>query len=51
MKVLVQRVISSEVKVDGKRWTAYADNEIDIGCTVKVLDINGVKIKVKKEEE
>ena len=40
-----------EVKVDGKRWTAYADNEIDIGCTVKVLDINGVKIKVKKEEE
>ena len=40
-----------EVKVDGKAWTAYADNEIDTNSTVKVLLINGVKIKVKKEEE
>ena len=47
----ITKTSTGEVKVDGKRWTAYADNEIDIWCTVKVLDINGVKIKVKKEEE
>ncbi len=42
---------TGEVKVDGKAWTAYADNEIDTNSAVKVLLINGVKIKVKKEEE
>jgi membrane protein implicated in regulation of membrane protease activity len=40
-----------EVKVDGKRWTAYADEFIDIDSTVKVLKIDGVKIKVEKVEE
>ena len=37
-----------EVKVDGKRWTAIADEEIKVGKTVEVLDIIGVKIKVKE---
>lgn len=42
-----------EVKVDGKRWTAYADKTINEGKQVKVLKINGVKLKVEeiKEEE
>lgn len=40
-----------EVKVDGKRWSAYADTDISKGETVKVLSINSVKIKVKKWEE
>ena len=40
-----------EVKVDGKRWSAYADNTIETGKTVKVLEINGVKLKVEKEGE
>lgn len=40
-----------EVKVDGKRWTAYSEQNIKKDCFVKVLEINGVKIKVKKEEE
>lgn len=37
-----------EVKVDGKRWTAIADREIKVGTTVEVLEIVGVKIKVKE---
>lgn len=40
-----------EVKVDGKLWSAYADKQIKIHKTVKVLEINGVKIKVEEEEE
>ena len=37
-----------EVKVDGKKWTAYADKAIKEGNSVKVLEIKGVKIKVEK---
>lgn len=37
-----------EVKVDGKRWTAYADEIIKKDELVKVLEIKGVKIKVEK---
>lgn len=40
-----------EVKVDGKRWTAYSDENIEKDSLVKVLKINGVKIKVEKVEE
>ena len=37
-----------EVKVDNKKWTAIADNKINVGKTVEVLEIIGVKIKVKE---
>lgn len=37
-----------EVKVDGKRWSAYADKKIDVNCVVKVLSIDGVKLKVER---
>ena len=37
-----------EVKVDGKRWTAYADKSIKKGDLVKILEIKGAKIKVEK---
>ena len=40
---------TGEVKVDGKRWTAYADDDILKDETVKILEINGVKLKVEKE--
>ena len=39
---------NGEVKVDGKKWTAYADKAIKQGEIVKVLEIKGVKIKVEK---
>lgn len=37
-----------EVKVDGKRWTAISDKKIKIDSTVKVLEIDGVKLKVEE---
>lgn len=38
-----------EVKVYGNTWTAYSDEEIDVGSRVKVLKIDGVKLFVQKE--
>lgn len=42
---------TGEVKVDGKKWTAYADKKIKVDSTVKVLLIDGVKIKVEEWED
>ena len=40
-----------EVKVFGNIWTAYSDEELDVGTKVIVKEIEGVKLIVKKEEE
>ena len=40
-----------EVKVDGKRWTAVSDETIPIDASVKILEINSTKLKVKRMEE
>ena len=40
-----------EVKVDGKRWTAIADKEIKSDSIIKVLEIDGVKLRVEEIEE
>lgn len=40
-----------EVKVDGKRWTAIADETINTDETVEILEINSTKLKVKRMEE
>ena len=37
-----------EVKVDGKRWTATANKKIKVDSIVKVLEIDGVKLKVEE---
>ena len=54
MKGLVTEKISKnhngEVKVDGKRWTAYSDETIEVGSTVNILKINGVKLKVEEDK-
>lgn len=42
---------TGEVKVDGKKWTAYANKNIKVDSTVKVLLIDGVKIKVEEWED
>ena len=39
------------VKVDGKHWTAIADENIEIEETVKILEINSTKLKVEKTKE
>lgn len=52
MEAIVTEVIDKnkigEVKVDGKRWSAYANQKIDVNCVVKVLSIDGVKLKVER---
>ena len=40
-----------EVKVDGKRWTATSNKKIKVDSTVKVLEIDGVKLKVEEVED
>lgn len=55
MKAIVTEEIEKngigEVKVDGKKWSAIADEEIKVGSIVKILKINGVKLKVEVEKE
>ena len=40
-----------EVKVLGKKWSAYTNTEIEEHSKVKVLSINGVKLKVEEIKE
>ena len=40
-----------EVKVLGKKWSAYSDKEVEENSKVKVLSINGVKLKVEEIKE
>ena len=40
-----------EVKVDGKRWSAVSDTEIKLNEKVKILVIDGVKLKCQRVEE
>ena len=37
-----------EVKVDGKKWSAISDEPLNEGASVTILEIDGVKLKVKK---
>ena len=39
-----------EIKVDGKKWSAEANETIEIGEIVKVLKINSTKVIVEKEK-
>ena len=40
-----------EVKVDGKKWSAIADEKIKVGEEVIIDSIDGVKLIVRKGEE
>jgi len=40
-----------EVKVDGKIWSAISDDTLNINDVVEILEIDGVKLKVKKWED
>ena len=39
------------VKVDGKEWTAFSDKKISASSTVRVLNIEGVKLKVEEVDD
>ncbi len=46
----VQRVYCDRglVKIHGEAWRAYCeDGEISVGTTVKIVEVNGTKLKVK----
>lgn len=45
---LITKDDRGEVKIDGKIWTAIANEEININEKVEVLAIDGVKLVVKK---
>ena len=47
----ITKRIPGEVKVDGKHWTATADETIPVDSVVKILEINSTKLKVKRMEE
>jgi len=54
MEAIVTEEISKnkpgEVKVDGKRWTAISNKKIKVDSIVKVLEIEGVKLRVEEVE-
>ena len=39
---------TGKVKVKGELWSAVADTDIEKGSKIKVISINGVKLKVEK---
>ena len=47
----ITKTTPGEVKVDGKKWTAISNKIIEVDSIVKILDIDGVKLKVEKWEE
>lgn len=46
----IKRNVIGEVKVDGKRWSAIANELIKVGEEVKIVEIDGVKLIVEKEK-
>lgn len=46
----IEKLEYGEVKVDGKYWTAKANEEIKKGSKVEILSIEGVKLIVKRKE-
>ena len=47
----IKRNQQGEVKVDGKRWTAYASRKIKVGAMVEIIKIDGVKLEVQEIKE
>ena len=47
----IERDGIGEVKVLGKKWSAYSDREIKKDEKVKIISIEGVKLKVEKIKE
>lgn len=47
----INPVTIGEVKVDGKRWSAISDKKIEVDSKVRILAIDGVKLKCQKIEE
>ena len=51
MKGIVTNILDNsiyEVKVDGKVWNAYSNEELKVNDYVRILEINSVILKVEK---
>lgn len=46
----ISKLKVGEVKVDGKRWSAISDEKCDVGATIIVERLDGVKLVVRKGE-
>lgn len=46
----ISKLNPGEVKVDGKLWTAVSSSDIKKDTIIEVLDIEGVKLRVKESE-
>lgn len=46
----INKLKIGEVKVDGKHWSAISDEKIEVGTTIIVESIDGVKLVVRKGE-
>lgn len=46
----ITKLNPGEVKVDGKLWIAIADKKIKKDTVIEVLNIDGVKLKVKESD-
>ena len=46
----INKLKIGEVKVDGKRWSAISDEKIEVGTTIIVESIDGVKLVVRNGE-
>lgn len=47
----ITKLKTGEAKVDGKRWSAISDQKIEVGTTIIVESIDGVKLVVRKGEK
>lgn len=47
----ITKLNPGEVKVDGKKWTAISSKKIEVGETIIVDAIDGVKLIVRKGDE
>ena len=47
----IAKNIVGEVKVDGKKWSAVSTKKIEKDSIVKIISIDGAKLKVEKVEE
>lgn len=51
VKESVDKNVIGEVKVDGKLWSAISSRKIEVGESVLVERIDGVKLVVRKKDE
>ncbi len=47
----IDEIDGGEVKVDGKKWSAFSQESLKKGEYVKILKMRGVKLEVKRWEE